>query len=161
MLNRAGNRDPRRLPRFVFDVMEAEDLGTYAEALPKLVSSGMRIPETWAHDKLRIPLPGKDDRVLTAPQPEATAQAAARVAALKAEAPADPLADLADVLASEWEPVATLVEPVQALLASCTSLTEFRDRLPEVVGQLDATDLADLIARGLFAGHVAGRSGAL
>ncbi|MDW3711900.1 DUF935 domain-containing protein [Pseudomonas sp. 2023EL-01195] len=161
VLNRSGDRDPRRLPRFAFDVMEAEDLGTYAEALPKLVSAGMRIPETWAHDKLRIPVPNADDRVLTAPQPDVPAQAAARVAALKAEAPADPLGDLADVLASEWEPVATLVEPVQALLASCTSLTEFRDRLPEVVDQLDATELADLIARGLFAGHVAGRSGAL
>lgn len=161
VLNRSGDRDPRRLPRFAFDVMEAEDLGTYAEALPKLVEAGMRIPETWAHDKLRIPLPNTTDRILAAPEAPASGQAAARVAALKASAPADPLGDLADELASEWQPVADMVEPVQALLAQCTSIGEFRDRLPEIVGQLDASEVAELIARGMFAGTVAGRSGAV
>ncbi|MDR2188728.1 MAG: DUF935 domain-containing protein [Azonexus sp.] len=45
----------RRCPRWVFDLGEAEDLKTYAEALPALAAGGMMIPVSWAHEKLRIP----------------------------------------------------------------------------------------------------------
>lgn len=161
VLNKGGERDPRRLPRFQFDLVEAEDLGTYAEALPKLVEAGMQIPVSWAHDKLRIPLPGKDDAVLGTAAPAAPLAAATRVAALKSKANNDPIDDLAEQLANDWEPVAQLVAPMQQLLASCKSLEEFRDRLPEVIPQLDAGQLAELIAQGMFAGTLAGRTGAV
>jgi phage gp29-like protein len=54
-----------------------------------------------------------------------------------------------------------MVAPVQQLLASCKSLEEFRERLPEVIPQLDAEQLTELIAKGLFAGTLAGRTGAV
>ncbi|MCQ4310906.1 DUF935 domain-containing protein [Pseudomonas stutzeri] len=161
VLNKGGERDPRRLPRFQFDLVEAEDMATYAEALPKLVEAGMQIPVSWAHDKLRIPLPGKDDAVLGTAVPAGTVTAATRVAALKSKSGNDPIDDLAEQLANDWEPVAELVAPVQQLLASCKSLEEFRDRLPEVIPQLDAGQLAELIAQGMFAGTLAGRTGAV
>lgn len=164
VLNRGGERDPRRLPRFQFDLVEAEDMSTYAEALPGLVDSGMQIPVNWAHDKLRIPLPGKGDAVLIRAKPLSlndAGTAATRVAALKTQLEDDPLDDLADQLASEWEPVATMMAPVQQLLASCKTIEEFRDRLPELVPQLDATQVAELVTQGLFAGYTAGRTGAV
>ncbi|MDT4832319.1 hypothetical protein FQZ97_658680 [compost metagenome] len=160
VLNRGGERDPRRLPRFQFDLVEPEDLGTYAEALPKLVEAGLQIPMSWAHDKLRIPLPGKDDAILGTAQP-APGAAAARMAALKTEGESDPLGDLAEQLAGEWQPVANMAAPVQQLLASCKSLEEFRARLPEVIPQMDASQLAEQIAQGLFASTLAGRTGAV
>ncbi|VXD04142.1 DUF935 domain-containing protein [Pseudomonas sp. 9Ag] len=161
VLNKGGERDPRRLPRFQFDLVEAEDLGTYAEALPKLVEAGMQIPVNWAHDKLRIPLPSKDDAVLGTAPPVPDNKAATRTAALKAQQQTDPLDDLAEQLANDWQPVADLVSPVQQLLASCKSIEEFRGRLPEVIPQLDAGQLAELIAQGMFAGTLAGRTGAV
>jgi phage gp29-like protein len=161
VLNKGGDRDPRRLPRFQFDLVEAEDMATYAEALPNLVNAGMRIPLNWAHEKLRIPLPSKDDAVLGSTSPAAPGAAATRVAALKAEPEADPLDDLADQLASEWEPVANMMAPVQQLLASCKTLEEFRDRLPELVTQLDAAQVTELVTQGLFASTLAGRTGAI
>jgi len=161
VLNKGGDRDPRRLPRFQFDVTEAEDMGIYAEALPKLVESGMQIPVNWAHDKLRIPLPGKGDAILGTAQPVAPGAAAARTAALKTEQANDPLDDFAEQLAGDWQPVADMIAPVQALLASCKSLEEFRTRLPEVIPQLDTEQLAELIAQGTFAGYLAGRTGAV
>ncbi len=161
VLNRGGDRDPRRLPRFQFDLLEAEDMGAYAEALPKLVEAGMQIPVAWAHEKLRIPQPGKGDAVLGAPAAEPKPTAAARVAALKATPEVDPLDDLAEQLAGQWQPVARMAEPVQQLLAQCKSLEEFRERLPEVIPDLDAGQLVELIAQGMFAGHLAGRTGAV
>lgn len=163
VLNKGGTRDPRRLPRFRFDLVEPEDMATYADALPKLVGIGVQIPAHWPNEKLRIPLPGKGDAVLSppaAPQP----LAAARVVALKGTAPeqTDPLEDLAEVMAGDWQPVANMVEgPVQQLLASCKSLEEFRDRLPELIPLMDASELAEQIAQGLFAAGLAGRTGAV
>ncbi|MFL1552489.1 DUF935 domain-containing protein [Pseudomonas sp. D47] len=161
-LNKAGDRDMRRLPQFKFDLVEAEDMAMYAEALPKLVTAGMKIPLTWAHDKLRIPLPGKDEAIMSAEQLPTAEMAAARVAVMKAEtAPTDALDDLAEDMANDWQPVATMVEgPVQQLLASCKSLDEFRARLPELIPQMDATQLAEQISRGLFAAGLAGQTGA-
>lgn len=161
VLNKGGNRDPRRLPRFQFDVTEPEDLGIYAEALPKLVESGMQIPVNWAHEKLRIPLPGKGDAILGIVQPVAPGAAAARTAALKTEPNTDPLDNFAEQLASDWQPVVNMVAPVQVLLASCKSLEEFRSRLPELIPQLNTEQLAELIAQGTFAAYAAGRMGAV
>lgn len=161
VLNKGGDRDPRRLPRFQFDLVEAEDMATYAEALPNLVNAGLQIPVNWAHEKLRIPLPSKGDAVLGTTSQAQPGAAATRVAALKTQPEADPLDDLADQLASDWEPVASMMAPVQQLLASCKTLEEFRDRLPELVPQLDAAQVVELIAKGLFAGTLAGRTGAV
>ena len=60
-----GVADIRRCPRFVLDVSEPEDLTAYADALPKLVSLGMKIPSHWAHDRLQIPLAQEGDDVLS------------------------------------------------------------------------------------------------
>lgn len=162
VLNKGGERDPRRLPRFQFDLVEPEDMALYAEALPKLVDAGMQIPTAWAHDKLCIPLPSDGEAVL-GPAPDAgSATASTRTAALKTVTSSDPLEELADSMARHWQPVAHMVEgPVQQLLASCKSMEEFERRLPDLVSQMDATELAQQIGYGLFAANSAGRTGAV
>jgi phage gp29-like protein len=67
-----GWADFRRCPRLVFDVTEGEDIKTYADALPKLVGIGMRIPTQWAHETLRIPLPSSDEEEVLAVAKTAT-----------------------------------------------------------------------------------------
>ena len=65
MLNsKSYTGDPRRKPRIVFDTQEPEDIKLYSESLPKLAGIGMRIPVSWAHDKLRIPEPEGEEPVL-------------------------------------------------------------------------------------------------
>ena len=56
-----------RVPQFVFDDTEPEDMALYADALPKLASV-MDIPAEWARRKLKIPTPAKDEPVLRAGQ---------------------------------------------------------------------------------------------
>lgn len=166
-LNR-GVRDPKRLPRFVFDTAEAEDLGLYADALPKLTGIGMKIKSSWAHEKLRIPQPEDGDEVLSAPALPAPPSnqpppPAANRAALKSDA-AGPTKDAFDVfaedLAAEWEQVTDpLVAPIEQLAAECKTLEEFQQRLPEVIGQMDAAKLTAALAKGQFAAAVWGRIG--
>lgn len=66
LLNIAG-ADPRRLPRYVTDVPEPEDLKLYAEALPKLAAAGMRIGLKDMHRRLRIPIAEDGEEVLRGP----------------------------------------------------------------------------------------------
>ena len=53
-----------------------------------------------------------------------------------------------------------MLEPVNQLMAACKTLEEFRERLPQVIAQLDPTEVAELLAQGMFASTLAGRTGA-
>lgn len=157
-LNR-GVKDPRRLPRFTFDTQEAEDLALYAEALPKLTGIGMKIPVTWAHDKLRIPEPDKGEAVLGAPAAEPPPTAANR-AVLKAETgqaqdDVDRQVDQLDRLAGPA--IEAMLGSVRRLLDEVSSLEELRDRLAETFPGMSTDQLAALMGEALVAAQLAGR----
>ena len=57
-------KDPRRVPSLRFDVQEEEDFKMLADALPKVVDMGMRVPVKWAHELLRVPEPDEGEEVL-------------------------------------------------------------------------------------------------
>jgi phage gp29-like protein len=179
-----------RLPRVVLDAGRDEDLGPYAENLPKLANAGLRIGVQWAHSKLRIPMAADGEAVLqgaeappAAPTPTGPARQAlkARVmAALAAQAAAqaqpqfppnllpdnDELDDLVAEMVDEWEPaMSPLVQPLlselDAAIDNGESIQSLRDRLPALIGRMDASALAALIARGGFVANTAAQAGVL
>lgn len=164
-----GQSDIRRCPRLVFDVLEAEDLALYADAVPKLVGVGMRIPSGWAHDKLKIPQPDGDEPVLasapaTNPAPPAppAAKAKTTVAALRSAGQAsgepDELDALADEMLGGWqETMGELVQPVRSALDNAASLEEFRTVLEEHLATLSPDRLAQMLAKGQFAARIWGQ----
>jgi len=171
-LNRGGIDSLKRCPRLVFDTGEAEDMAAYAEALPKLVGVGMRIPEEWAREKLRIPLPADGDAVLQvaapasvlspelrpAPGQKTPADKAALAAMTAGAAQADEFDQLADAMASDWERVtAPLVSPIKRLLEQCKTFEEFQARLPQAIEEMDAAALTEVMARGNFVAAIWGR----
>lgn len=173
-LNRGNIDGLRRCPRFVFDTGEGEDIRLFAEALPELVGVGMEIPVDWAHNKLRIRRPTNKEPILRIaapkdvlspalrPEPGKATPDQAALAALAASRSAverDAFDELSEHLASEWEPsMESLVNPIKRLAEECKTLEEFRERLPEAIGQMDATAVAELLARGLFVAYVEGRA---
>lgn len=66
LLNIPG-ADPKRLPRYVTDVPEPEDLELYANALPKLAAAGMKIGLKDLHRRLRIPMADDGEPLLRGP----------------------------------------------------------------------------------------------
>lgn len=155
----------RRCPRFMFDTGEPEDIGTYAESLPKLVGIGMRIPLAWAHEKLCIPEPqGKED-VLTAPSPSLPPLAALRArlganaAALRAGSEAPQPADLiAEQLSRDGQgSIADWLATIEVMLERSQSLEEFRAMLLAAYGDLPDDKLATVIADAMTAAQAAGR----
>lgn len=68
---------PRRYPKFTFDLSEPEDITTFSEAIPKLAGvDGMRIGAEWLHQKLSIPMAGKDEAIVTVGTAQAPQSAA-------------------------------------------------------------------------------------
>ncbi|WNY73946.1 DUF935 domain-containing protein [Pasteurella multocida] len=67
-INIDPNISPSRVPYFEFDTKEYADLSVLADAIPKLVSVGVRIPENWVRDKAGIPEPQENETILSAVQ---------------------------------------------------------------------------------------------
>jgi phage gp29-like protein len=177
LLNKPG-LDPRRLPEFVIDVPEPDDLQLYADALPKLAKAGMRISVSGLHDRLRIPMAGPDEAVLTGGdgagvEPPAGGQGgvaerrqAPASAALAAQVDAgqrDALDDLVADAVQDWRPVMEpmiqpLLDELDAAVARGESLADFRARLPMMIEQMDATPQAERMARAAFLARLLGEA---
>lgn len=93
------------------------------------------------------------------PPKQPTKQEAAPLRAnLTNPAGGDSLDDLAGEMGAEWQEVmAQTVAPIQAALASASTLEEFRDGLEGVLSELDSKKLATLLARGQFAARAWGQ----
>jgi len=157
------NTGAERCPRFVFDLNEPEDLKHYADAVPKLVAVGMRIPESWVREKLRIPEPDGDEPVLAAAaggygQADLKARPGRHAAARTAPDEIDEQDRQLVVLEAAAEPaIEDMVAAVRRIVDQAASLTDLRDRLSEAWPDMDASALADAMAKALAAAQLAGR----
>jgi len=159
-LNIAG-ADPRRSPAFVFDVRRVEDLGTFAQALPSLVNAGMKIPASWAHEKLNIPVPQEGEEVLqVAAQPGfggmggfgmMRGQYNVHPVAAIASAQADRLADDIAPVMDDW------IDKIRALVDRAKSLEELREGLLALAPEMNIDQFADAMQQALTAAAMAGR----
>lgn len=140
-LNKGGVEDRRRLPHFKFMFDDSEDLGVLAEALPKFVSLGMRIPKDWAHERAGIPQAEEGAAVLgmvTAPPPIA---ANAALAALSVQ----DVADLDGESATAWNSV---MDHVTELVDQAESMEALQAALTQAYGGLPLEDMRKIMAQG-------------
>lgn len=135
-LNKGGVEDRRRLPKFKFVFQETEELGTLADALPKLVAMGMRIKTEWAHERAGIPLAEEGDEVLGAQKPAAPPGVAANSAQL------DLSADDSD---AAW---AAVMAHVEELVGTAANMAELQGTLTAAYGGLPLEDLRKVMAQG-------------
>jgi phage gp29-like protein len=144
-LNKGGVDDRRRCPRFKFMFDDSEDLGVLADALPKLVSMGMRIKTEWAHERAGIPQAEEGDEVLGVsiqpPAPGAGKGVAAAVAALTAQDGAE-----LDTEANEaWNAVMAHIEE---LVGKTDSMVALQEALLTAYAGLPLDDLRNVMAQG-------------
>lgn len=156
----------RRAPRWLFDVSEAEDIKAYADALPRLVAIGMRIPRQWAQEQVGIPEPEGDEEVLgvrpvpaTDPQPPVAAtRAEAHLAARVDDAGRDYVDALVDALAERAGAVTDgWLDTLRAIVASAESYDELLGRLAELLGSLPLEELGRVLDEAIAAAGMAGR----
>lgn len=160
-LNRGGIDSLRRCPRFVFDTGEAEDIKLMADSLPPLVAAGLQIPVSWAHDKLRIPLPAEGEAVLathnrtppTEPAPAALAALVAKPGNLLGR----PQAEDVDSLARAGQPsVDAMLDVVLQLVEAAPDLASLQTALVDLYGGLDTEALTRLMAAAMALAELKG-----
>lgn len=171
--------DASRAPRWRFDVSETEDITVFAEALPSLVSLGMKIPRSWAHEKLGIPQPDEDTDLLTmpaspfAPMPPAEDKQALSgsthaLAALRAEHkheehPEDvrveqinkEVSNQAAPILDDW------LNVIYQAIESSSNYDEAVEKIALALPQLDSSRLEDIIAQAMMTSELGARSDVL
>lgn len=155
------NTPMRRLPSFVFETEQPEDIKLYADALPKL-GRALRIPARWAYEKLGIPQPEADEEVLdftprlaTAPAPAAVSATAALRA--RSDDTPDDILDL-DAVDEALDALDSggLNDEMVPILAPIMEAAEqgpevLLGMLAELYPELDTTGLEERLGRAMFA----------
>ncbi len=175
-LNRGGVEGMQRCPRFVLDDGEPDDMTAYADALPKLVAVGFQVPLEWAQEKLRIPLPQDNEKVLTIPtqqgqqliqsagDPSASAMSAKLPANAKALNTTTPIADdpagqITAQLASTAAPIWTnVLDDVKALVDQADDLTALQTNLVNQYGGQPQDKMVKLMAAAFALAELKGMS---
>lgn len=168
--------DPRRLPTFTFDVQEPGDLTQLAEALPKLVSVGMQIPEPWARKRLGIPDPQPGELLLSSGQQQAQFSAhhgcsccrPMHTAALSSQVqPLDTENQLLDQMLNEAlknpdfnAQLNPMVQQAVAALLSCGSYEEASTALVRLYPKLDNHKLQNYMQNAIYLADLLGQSDA-
>ncbi|MDD2867700.1 DUF935 domain-containing protein [Neomegalonema sp.] len=174
------NRGPRELyPRLRIELPKSTDLKLFAEALGMMVDRGLKVEQSVVRDRMGLPDPPAGEKgdflaplgasspavspappALGARQPLASAfqpRASGADCACHAAGP-DALDDLAGEMLGDWRPVmAPLVDPIRRLLEEAGSLEEARDRLAELIGEMESAAFEELLTRGGFTARLAGR----
>lgn len=157
-LNCRSYRDPRRCPRFKFELEQAEDIKLYSESLPALAEI-MDIPAEWAHGRLQIPMPKAGEAVLRVRQATAAAPVPPGQAALKTQ-PAEPptYAELnASRLAEQAQPaINAMLARIQELAHQAPSLEQLQELLLAEYDDLPDGDLAKVMQTGMAVAKLAG-----
>jgi len=167
-LNSGAITSLRRCPRFEFITQQAEDIKLYSEAIPGLVSVGMRIPVKHMHERLQIPEADDDEEVLKmvptqikqgseAPKSEPLMG----MVALKGEA--DKEVNVIDELIPQLEdetqkPMTSMIDHIKALVDESESYEELQDKLLENYGDTDIEELTKIMAHGFSTAELMGMS---
>jgi len=146
-----------RAPRFVFDLNEPADMGMMANALPPLVSSGLKVPENWLYQQLGIPVPEEGEAVLQQQRlPEALTRQIAnqqRAALNKGER----WQSIIDSAVPQNPNASAINAPLLAALQKAGSEDEALDLLARAMPDLAPEDLIDELGRLMFNAEIAGR----
>lgn len=158
-LNIPGIQGLSDTPLFVFDTSEPEDMEAYANALPNLVDMGMEIPVDYAHEKLGIPKPDKNQKVLArinSPQPQ-TALAALRTDSLPGPQQAVDGALNAISNPQQQSQIETALAPIIERINAGESLERIEDELSDLYPSMNVDEIQDFLSRLYFVAEIWGR----
>jgi phage gp29-like protein len=152
-------------PRIRIGVSDELPIADLMQHITALVPMGLRVEESVIRDRLGLPDPPKEAVVLqpAAAAPPAPSWHTRSVRTAHAAEEPDAVNEMvAAALEDGWEQVMTpVVSPLQRLVEDVDSLEDLRDRLAELLLEMDTEQLAELLARNLFVAHVAGATGAV
>lgn len=138
-------------PRLKLAIVEPDDIQKLATALSLLVPIGLEVEQSVIRDKLGLPEPAPDAKLLHAPAaaatpaaPDATSKAANRAHAVLPGAPTtDGIDRMIDDALDDWQPlIEPIADPVRALASRSANETEF---IAGLAGLMQSGNPAELV----------------
>lgn len=164
-----------KVPGFLLETPDEEDLKALSEALAPMIDRGLRVRSSQILEKFGLDTPEGDDDVLGPANAKPTTPAAAEAAEAAAggdpgkpadkalnragagDEPRDRMDDLADEAMNGWtEDLDPLVEPFEQLARSANSYAEFEAGLLDAAATMDPTALARTLGAALFKARAQG-----
>jgi phage gp29-like protein len=162
-----------RYPKICVIVEDADDLTELAANVKTMVEVGLPVPTAWAYKKFNIPAPEKGEAVLgstgsptgstgaptgsTSPTTGSTSPTKTAANAQGRPRP-DSVAPVADQLEKEAAPITdAMINQVRGLLDEVADLSEFADRLPELLADMDTNQMTEVMARAFAAADLTGQ----
>lgn len=158
--------DGINLPWMKYDLSEPEDQEKTARVYSILIKDvGLPVAKKHVYEKFGIPEPEEGEETLNPNTPVQDTETPLKMALKDDDAPKktdyqmeiDGLADKARDMATAGNAMQNILKPVRDLIESGASLEEIRDRLPELMKDMDTSELEELIARSLFVADLYGR----
>ena len=169
-------------PIWTFDTQEPEDMALYADAIPKLVAIGAKIPVSYLHEKLKLPMPEKGEEILAAvqpPQPELQDVQPTDKKSLTVDKPepedAPDQAEMAALLAKpvKFTPKQQVIEnlgdsllnalkspisqeAIKSAIRGARDPQDLEERLAAVMQDADVSEFSSVLSNCLFAADVLG-----
>lgn len=157
-----------KVPLFIIDTPESEDLKAFSEAVTPLIDRGLKVKSSQVLEKFGLEAPEGDDEVL-GPQAKATVTAAVDPADVADKAqnrrqaraanraqdddakPADRMEELAAEAMAGWtEDLDPMIEPFERLAKTANSYAEFEAGIADAVAGMDASVLARTLGAAFF-----------
>ena len=148
-------------PEVQLRMAEKEDVVALSDSLAKLVPLGLRVEQSVIRDKLGLPDPDDDAKILIAPGTTMPVEDALNRAfrsrlhsALNRE---DDIERYADEALDEWQPVMRpLVDPIREALEESADAADFQARLAGILENQNPEALVDSLAEALFRARLKG-----
>lgn len=152
-------------PRIVLQVSEPEDLKALADALTPFIDRGLEVEQSTILDKFGLAAPEKGAKLLQPtggasllPAPALNSQGACQCPncgghrkALNAEQGQDAIDQLSEEAQQDWRPLLQpVLDPLQQLADDAQDFEEFRARLPELLEEMDNSELVERLAKFAF-----------
>jgi phage gp29-like protein len=142
---------------WVFDTQQSADLALYADAIPKMVAVGFKIPTSYIYDKLKIPMPEDGEEVLSLSQ--AAPMAMSALAGVISQPVFTPdqqaIEDLADgVLNALSSPIDPSV--IASAIRAAKDPQDLEARLAAILLGADTSEFNKTLEQALFAADIMG-----
>lgn len=152
-----------RYPEVKVIIEDPEDLTELSANTKTLHEMGLPISVPWLRKKFNVPKPEAGEEVLPAFQAsKSPASKDAENQQLATNAQETDNRDAVDAITDQLEDeaadaTAAIIDRIKALMNEVASLEEFRDRLPEVVGDIEPAALAEIMAKAFATAGLTGR----
>lgn len=161
--------EQKRYPRLRIGRSEEVNIEQLSAAAERAVKMGVKVSASKLREQLNLPAPDDDKDTLVVPKESqgrteddtdtASRRPQLETASQTAAADKDPLDDIVEELASDYEEVlAPAVEIIQQALDGATDFETFRQQLLEIAGQVNSKKLADLLGEKALLMRIAGNA---